>query len=205
MAVKGLSELYSHFVSRTNELVRRFETPLPASPPYDISCPPVHRDGQQLLIVRLHYLWAAFCQGLVTRSALGNTMTLSGSLIPRVSGISRSVDIQRVAIQESNGSQPPWHYPNFTVQVARALGVANYGQISMSIGAVSPIRDLTAVRNYIAHPNGLTTANYLRSSTRFGVSSRDPVDFLTLTQPGGFTLFEAWISQLQIVAEAAVR
>jgi hypothetical protein len=107
-------------------------------------------------------------------------------------------------MRESNGRQPPWHYPNFTVQAAKALGVANYSQINMSIGAVSPVTDLTAVCNYIAHPNVFTVASYLRSSTRFGVSSRDPIDFLTLAQSGGSTLFEDWVSQLQIVAEAAV-
>lgn len=107
-------------------------------------------------------------------------------------------------MRESNGRQPPWHYPNYTVQVAKALGVANYSQISISIGATSPVRDLISVRNYIAHPNVLTLADYRRSCTRFGVSSRDPVDLLTLIQPGGATLFESWALQLQIVAEAAV-
>jgi hypothetical protein len=204
MAVKGLSELYSHFVGRTNELVRKFGTSLPVSPPYDSSCPPVHRDGQKFLIMRLHCLWAAFCQGLVTRSALGNTMTLSGSLIPRVSGISRSVDVQRVAMRESNGRQPPWHDTGFTIRVASTLALANYNQISMSIGAVSPIRDLVDIRNYIAHPNNRTITAYQRISTGFGVSSRDPIDILTLTQPGGATLFETWVSQLQIAAQAAV-
>jgi hypothetical protein len=204
MRVQGLAELYAHFVGRTDELVRKFGTPLPPYPPFDRSCGPIHRDGQALLIVRLDHLWAAFCQALVTRSALGNVRTLGGSLLPRVTGVARSADVQRIAQQESRG-QPPWHDASFTVRVARRLGLANYNEISIGIGAVSPVKDLIDVRNYVVHPNDRTVAAYRRITMRFGISSRNPVDFLALTQPGGATLFETWVSQLQIAAEAAVR
>lgn len=186
-------------------MVRKFGTPLPPSRPFNSSCRPLHRDGQALLIIRLDHLWATFCQTLVTRSALGNVRTLSGLLIPGVAGIASSADVQRVALQVSRGRQPPWHNASYTVQVAHTLGLANYNQISTSIGAVSPINDLIGIRNYIVHPNYRTIVAYQRIITRLGVSSRDPVDFLSLIQLGGATLFETWVSQLQIVAEAAVR
>ena len=186
-------------------MLLNFEAPLPDHPRRVVSCEPLHRTGQQLMVVRLQHLWAEFCQNLVTRSALGNITTMGRVSLPAVPGIFRPVDVQRVAWRVSNGRPPPWHRSDFTLRVAGRLALANHQTINNSIGAVSPIADLVEVRNYIVHPNRGTSEAYMRFTGRLGVASKDPAVLLTSIQPGGITLFKDWVFQLQDIAAAAVR
>ena len=205
MSIKNLGELYAHFIGRTDTLLRNFEAPLPTYPVYALSCVPLHRSGQELLVIRLQHLWAEFCRNLIIRSALGNVRTMGLTMLPASPGIASLADVQRIAMRESNGRQPPWHLANFTIRVAHHLGLANYQAISMSIGAVSPIADLLEVRNYIVHPNQRTRISYMLIANRFGMPSGDPVALLKTIQPGGVTLFKDWVAQFQGIAAAAVK
>ncbi len=200
MAMRALHELYAHFVSRTDFLVRKFEAPLASD-----ACIPIHADGRMRMLIRLQHLWAEFCRELVTRSALGGCQTLSGRLLGRVSGVSDWRDIERTAWKESNRRPPPWHQPKFTLGVANKLAVQNLAQISLGLGAVSPADDLTDIRNYIVHPNERTKLAYNRVTYKLGARGLEPDMLLTSRQIGGATLFEAWVAELQTVAFNAIR
>lgn len=200
-----MAEIYAHFHGRTNTLVREFNTVTPQIPMYEVTCLPLHRSGRLLLVVRFVHLWGEFCRTLITRSALGNVRTVSNSVLPAAPGISCSSDVSNIARLESNNRPPPWHNSGYSIRVAQRLNVANYSTIGQSIGAVSPIRELIDIRNFVVHPNQRTLVAFQSVALSYGVSTRQPLDVLSLTQPGGQNLLTTWIFRFQTIAAAAVK
>lgn len=200
MPVRALQDLYSHFVSRTNFLVRTYEAPLASD-----TCTVIHAYGRTKVLIRLHYLWAEFCRELVTRSALGSCRTLTGNLLVRVPGVSAWNDIERVAKEKAGRGYPPWHHASFALGVANRLAVQNFAEISLGLAAISPADDLTDIRNYIIHPNQRTRLAYNKLTYRLGIRGLSPDVLLASRQSGGATLFETWAADLQILAFNAVR
>ena len=200
-----MRERYAHFVARTDSLVSGLGSPLPQNRPYSETCPPIHKYGRLKLVIRLQLLWGEYCRELVVSSALGDTHTLSGKLLTRVAGVSRATDIVNVATIVSNGRPPPWHQPGFTVRVAARLDVQNLFEIRQGLSAVSPADDLRAVRDYVVHPNRRTKVRYLTVAQRLGSHTAGPDSLLSTLLPGGATLFEAWVADLQTIALIAAQ
>lgn len=205
MRSRPLGEHYFHFVRKTDALVRLFGSPLPVRPTDREVCLPIHRYGRGLITVRLQHFWAEFCREVVVRSALGHTTTMSGQILPGVTGVFDLADIARVANTHVTGPGANWHLPSFAIKVARTLGVKNYYQISQGLGAVSPAEDLVRVRNYLVHPNRDTRRKYDPVTWKLGAHGLDPESLLASLQVGGATLFEAWVIDLRKVAFNAVQ
>ena len=163
----------------------------------------MQQDARKWLIVQLHILWFAFCQELVTRSALGNVITLGGLWLPRAPNVKTPADVEKVAVH-GRRMFPSWHHAQFTVGAAQRLGLANFAQIAGGIGAPSPSEDLTGIRNYLAHPNRRNAGAYRQISIRLVGNYRDPADLLAIRRPGGATLFGEWVSQFYLNAHAAI-
>jgi hypothetical protein len=197
--------LYGRFLARTTFLVRKFESPLPRDAPCRETCLHIHEHGRLNLVIRLQFLWAEFCRELVVRSALGNSSSLSGTPLAPAPGVSCLEDITNIASAESRGRHPPWHKPTFAASVAAKLGVQNLAQIRNGLSPVSAVTDLIVVRNYIVHPNQRTKLDYVRLTRRLGCAELAPVTLLATYQPGGATLFEVWVADLQTMALNAVR
>jgi len=125
--------------------------------------------------------------------------------LPAAPGISHASDVVAVARMESNNRPPSWHVSDFVIRVAQRLRVANYNTISQSIGAVSPIRDLIEIRNFIVHPNQRTQQRFQTIAIQYGTNSRNPIDLLNLIQPGGQSLFSLWVTQMQTLAAASIQ
>ena len=205
MSTKNLSEVYAHFYGRTDSLIREFIAITPQSPQYYVSCELIHQSGRMMTVIRSVHLWGEFCRSVVTRSALGNIRTANSQVLPAAPGISQASDVLTVARMESNNRPPPWHVSDFVIRVAQRLRVANYHTISQSVGAVSPIRDLIEIRNFIVHPNQRTQQRFQTIAFQYGSNSRNPIDLLNLTQPGGQSLFNLWVTQMQTLAAAAIQ
>lgn len=204
MAIVRLQHLYARFVSKTDRLTTLFETPLSPLPCANL-CDPIHTLGKLRLIVKLQHIWAEFCRRLITESALGHGKTLGGVTLTAVAGVANPEDVQKLARKHSGGSFPPWHLPSFSVPFAVALSVANSSQIAGGLGAVSPVNDLAAIRNYIVHPNEITRARYSTAIAKMVPGWAEPETVLAAKQPGGVTLFGVWIADLQLSALDAAR
>ena len=182
----ALSELYKGFVDSTNALVRRFDVPVPSLAPFNSTCPLIHEDGQALLVVRLQNSWADFCRGLIEISASNNT------------GYVRSAT--KSVASDMGYSNPVWHSPEFVVQVAKHLTLANAGRIDLYLGANLSSGDVTDVRNYIVHPGSRTESKYREVAATEGVPGAGVGKLLNVRFAGGATLFERWVMDLQRTA-----
>lgn len=205
MSVRSLRERYAHFVSRTDSLVNDFDSPTPQNRPHSETCPPIHEYGRLKLVIRLQMLWGEYCRQLVVSSAIGDTHTLGGKALTRVGGVSSATDILNVARTESGGRPPPWHRPTFAVRVAARLGVGNLFEIQQGLSAVSPTDDLLAVRNYLVHPTEDTKVKYVTVARKYRSLGAGPDALLSTLLPGGATLFEVWVAELQTIALIAAR
>ena len=179
----ALSELCRDFVDSTNALVRRFDVPVPSYAPFDSTCGMIHEDGQALLVVRLQSSWADFCGSLINISAPNNA---------------RRVRCSATYVASDMGySYPVWHKPEFVVRVARHLTLTNMDRIDLHLGANLSSGDVTAVRNYIVHPGSRTESKYRKVAAAAGVPGADIGTLLNIRFPGGATLFERWVKDLQ--------
>ena len=182
----ALPELYESFVDSTNALVERFDVPVPRCKPFVSTCPKIHEDGQALLVVRLQNCWADFCHWLINISSLNNT---------------RYVDSAAKSVACDMGFiQPVWHSPEFVVRVAKHLTLTNVDNISLHLGANISSGCVNRVRNYIVHPGSGTESRYKVVAAAEGVPRADVSTLLNVKSPGGATLFERWVKDLQRTA-----
>ena len=198
-----LNDVYDPFVSKTNDLVRWFETPLPVDPIEQAACEPVHDVGRVHLCVKLQHLWAEFCEELVGVSALRSPITLSGMALRPPSGVTAQADVDQAANSQHKGQYPPWHRPDFTINVAKRLGLGNYREIQLGLGTGPTLDRLLNVRNYVVHPNAVTEAKYNQVAIDVRAPGLVPMDLLAVRQRGGATLFEVWVADLQGQAQLA--
>ncbi len=204
MAVRALGTLYGRFVGRTDSLVLRFASPLPPDRPFKETCSEIHRHGKRELVIRLQVAWGEFCRELVSRSALGSR-SVSGMLLTRPPGVSGEADVRAAAKAESGGIHAPWHKPKFATRVAKRLGVQNLTSIQSGLSAFSAVDNVLAVRNYIVHPSKGTKLAFAKVAHKFAPPGVEPDQLLGTLQPGGATLFETWVADLQTMAKNAVR
>ena len=181
-----LDKLTKDFANCTNDMIERFDVPVPTSPPFKSTCPAIHSEGQALMVVRLQNSWADFCRSLINTSA---------------SNDSRCVGKAAKHVAKDMGySYPVWHKPEFVVRVAKHLTLANTDRIELYLGANLSSGDVTDVRNYIVHPGSRTESKYRKVAAAEGVPYADVGALLNVRFPGGATLFERWIKDLQKTA-----
>ena len=181
-----LSALYGSFVDSTNALVRRFDVPTPSSKPFASTCPIIHQYGQALLVVKLQNSWASFCRNLIEISASNNTVSVRKAA-------------KSVACSMGH-SNPVWHSPKFVVHVAKHLTVINVDRITLHLSANVSSGRVTGVRNYIVHPGSGTESKYREVAAAEGLPRFGVGKLLNTTFPGGATLFERWVKDLQRTA-----
>ena len=120
----SLGNLYAHFVSRTDIMVRKFNSPM--HPDYGDTYFLMRRSSVLFDVVRLQHLWGEFCRVLILRSALGRFTTLNGQVLAGFQNVSNAADVTRFAISINNGRRMAWHVPNLAVKVASGLSIGNY-------------------------------------------------------------------------------
>ncbi len=173
----------------TNAMVQRFDVPVRGYHPFNSTCPVIHQDGQALLVVRLQNLWADFCYNLIHTSASNNA---------------RCVDRAAKSIARDMGLiHPVWHKPEFVVRVAKHLTLTNMDRIELHLGANSSSVRVTYVRNYIVHPGSRTESKYREVAAAEGMPDADVGTLLNIRFPGGATLFERWVKDLQRTTNSA--
>ncbi len=205
MAMQGLHQLYSHFVARTNQLVVKYDAPLPLDPNNEYLCPDIHKDAGAFMLVRLQLLWGEFCRELVITSALGGCRTITGTVLGPGAVVTSLNDIKQVVDNETQGRPPPWHIPRFAVTIAQNLGAQNFRQLQLALSRVSPVDDLKVVRNYIVHPWKRTRLAYVQVSRNLGAPGINPVTLLASRGKDGSSTFRNWVVQLQNIALDAIR
>lgn len=205
MAIKKLRQLYSHFVARTNQLVLKYDAPLPPDPNNKYMCPAIHNDGRAHMIIRLQLLWGQFCRELVVTSAVGGCQTITGTVLGPGAAITDPNDIKRVVNKEARGRPPPWHKPKFAVTIAQNLGTQNFRQVQLALSRVSPVDDLKTVRDYIVHPWESTRLAYMQVNRNLKAPGIDPVSLLAIQGRDGSSTFKRWVVQLQDIALDAIR
>ena len=207
MAQRKLSDLYVHFSGRTDTLLRHFLT-MPPSAPLTLNGMATDRlfgNSRGYLVNRLFHLWGEFVRGLVVTSALGGCVRLSGAAVLSAPNISRPSDIPQV-IKEKSVAGPGlrWEDPNWTATKVGRLQLSNAQQILLGIGA-APYDDLRRVRNFVVHPNPHTRSEFEAVALAYSLFGVDSVDLLLHRLPGGGTVLEGWIRDLQSAALDAVR
>ena len=207
MSQRKLSDFYVHFSARTDTLLRHFLT-MPPSAPLTLdgmAFDDLFRYSRRFLVNRLFHLWGEFCRGLVIASALGGYSRLSGVLAASALNISRQSDIPQV-IKEKSVAGPGlrWEDPKWTAGKINLLKLNNDQEILLGIGAV-PFDDLRRVRNFVIHPNPHTRSEFEVVAVRYSLFGADPYDLLMYRSPGGGTVMEGWVRDLQSAALEAVR
>lgn len=201
MTVPRLSDFLGRFIGRTNALVDRLSAPLPPAVADKKICEPVHADGRMYLVVRLLGLWGEFCKQIVIHSAVGGLLTLQGRLVDPAPGIRALADTDKVLGPLGHA---PWHQPATSVQAAKDLNVRNYREIDLGLGAAH-VTDIVSVRHYIVHPNQDTRRGFLQTTRNLGLVGLEPAALVTSLSPGGATLFEEWVIDLQTAGTNAIR
>ena len=186
----------------------RSATGLPADPAEMAVCEPVHRDGSLFLVVRLQHLWGEFCRELVVRSAIGGCVTRTGLYVPPAPEANHVRDLPDIARRFSRrsftGPGSLWEVPSIAIERARDLQVANYRQVSLGLSAVNVIGYLKPVRNFIVHPSASSVSGYDQAARSLGFPGLSPIRLLNQRLPGGATIFEDWVSELETAAWNAV-
>ena len=206
MQAKPLISLYGRYEWRSNSLNERFAAKLPVDPEESRICEPVHQDSRAYLVVRLQQLWGEFCRELIVRSAIGGCATRTSQTLPRTQGMKRVSDILKVIRLKDLGSPAAkWEEPAFAIDQAMRLKVANFNGIDLGLGQASTVAShVKVVRNYIVHPNSHNRNRYTNMTRVLGFRGLAPNQLLSQTVPGGRTVFEDWVSTLNLAAWNAV-
>ena len=207
MSQRKLSDFYVHFFARTETVLRHFLTvPSSAAVTLDgMAVDDLFRYSRRFLVNRLFHLWGEFCRGLVVASALGGYRRLNGVLAGSALNISRPSDIPLVIKEKSIvGPGRRWEDPKWTAGKVNLLKLTNEQPILLGIGAV-PFDDLRRVRNFVIHPNPHTKSEFEAVAVGYSLFGVDPYDLLMYRSPGGGTVMEGWVRDLQSAALDAVR
>ena len=202
MDANALGKLYFRFVSRSERMAEKYGVD---SGTFDSHSE--LRDGRLFCVVRLQHLWGEFCHQLIARSSIGGAYTIERTYLPRVSGVRRWKDVERIAREVTRARRDiPWHIPERSIRIAHEIAPANANRIITALSSVSPIDEIRAIRNYLVHPNASTHDKYDAVARRAGVFDADPDVLLTARiSPGNVTMFEYWIIEIQAIALSASR
>ena len=201
MPIMQFINIYRKFETRTNDLVNESEDKTSMIAVYGNTFETIHNDARSFLIIRLQMLWGQLCRELIVRSALGGYYTISGTVLRKGSAVTDWRSIQTIIQTRSRNRHIPWHIANFSMGVARDLRIQNYGQVSMSLGGISPMENIINIRNYLVHPDKLTRTQYEITTRALGMTVIiNPIQLMKSRVTGGASLLEQWIADLQTIA-----
>ena len=200
MAVRKLGILYSRFAYRTDLISEIFRTPLPLHLQDAVNCQPIHSAGEVQLINRLLVLWGEYCRNLVIISALGDALTIQGTLLSPSTGVRGFSDIRvKLGVNFGAGPRTKWDEPQWALQCANTLSPTNMNQIGLGLTGVS-VDSLKSVRNFLVHPNERTRNIYQNLAQALGYHGIEPKALLNSNLGIGSTVLESWIADFQISA-----
>lgn len=161
-------------------------------------------------VIRLHDCWVKFCRELVIQSALGG-QTAGGAPLTRIPNVARPDDVI-AQLRARYPRKPPYWEPRWgdareCGDASRDLNVGNLNTIRAALGATtSPAEELRLVRNYFAHRARDTHQKVRPYAQRRGLPIRfQPEQMLQIAVAPGQVLFEAWVTDLLVVAEASIQ
>lgn len=183
------------------------EPPLDRSTPS--SCNTPHELGREAALVRLHDRWNNFVRELILLSTIGGVHRASGLYVPRQVGVPTRYDALVKLRSTYTGRQrkpprwePKWFDAAEAIDAAQRLAPVNLNDISAAIGSTpSPLAEIRAVRNYVAH-RGRQAADNLRAY--IPTASVGIHQFLTQPVSGGVSRFRNWTIYLDLISRAAV-
>lgn len=190
------------FVAKANGLKHRFLAPVPVAPPYSLSCPPVHNDSKQLLIVVLQNIWADFCRELVEHSANGRGPTTGGTILtpisfpttfPNMDNFLKNTATKIANEMPHRGEYAVWHSVEYVNALMEELKPSNYVTVQSGLGSISAAKNINIVRSYIVHSNA---SEYEKLLNRKGARGLSVVSFLSMKDGGSLSIFEEWVNQL---------
>ena len=164
-----------------------------------------------LCVIQLHDAWVRFNRRLIVESAGGRPRAITSRRLSLAAGVASRQDVI-LQLRRLCPKKPPWWEPRWGdategIAAARRLGVSNLSTISAALGSTpSPVDDLRLIRNFYAHRGYETAQNVIRIVQRYSLTGIQHADQLIIapTAPG-MALFEAWVFDLLIIAEAAVQ
>jgi hypothetical protein len=161
-------------------------------------------------VVKLHDQWNARCRELITKSALGNYRTLSGSVLPRTAKTNplqqlRNVWSSKKAMDAS--WEPDWHVPNVSVRAADLLKIRNYDTVANAISALTLVDDLRWTRNVVVHELPRTYYKFRTiQSTKFNPPIFCAPAYVVQRIPGTTNLIiDSWMNELKLALRAAIK
>lgn len=172
-----------------------------------------HRSAQltcEMTIVRMHDAWARYCRELIILSAVGRTVTLTGTpLLPAssaITGCSLVVPELLATYRKKNRMyEPRWGDAKECIDAGKRLAIRNYATVAAALAAVdSPADDIRNVRNYYAHRTR-GTAEKAALTKIFSVSTQPSVFELAAYKKGGNRIIESWANGLILIATAAAQ
>lgn len=157
----------------------------------------------EMAVIRMHDAWARYCRELVILSASGDTLTLSGVVVP--AAIKRRMDViptLLAAYPRKRWFEPKWASAAECIGAAKLLKIANLATLAGALGATnSPAEEIRNVRNYYAHRGQGTAARAI--ACRVFIGHRPIVFDLTAYRNPGETYMDSWTNGLILVATSA--
>lgn len=168
----------------------------------------VSRLPAEMCIIRLYDSWSRFCREIILMSAACKPYTANGVQLNRSPGISkRGEAISRLLRPHTRKIfEPKWGRASECNEAAKTLAILNRVTIISALGSTnSPAEDLRVIRNYFAHRSKYA-AQQIRSLNTYKSNTNLCVEELAgQITTGGITIFEDWVYNLRLVAEAAIQ
>ena len=159
----------------------------------------------QMIIVRLQDEWGHFVRNLILHSASGLGKTLSSTGVSSSIGFNGYAAVNTwIKCNRPTSRDPDWHVANISIEWAKKLKLSNYSDISAALGSTnSPETEIRLYRNFIVHRYD-ETAKKLRVHLQGSGRKVSQLSALPLElTPGGSTLFQSWVANIELVARVA--
>lgn len=162
----------------------------------------------EMAVIRLHDSWTRFCRELIITSALGNTLTLGGTLLtkssPSVTDRNSVITSLLAAYPRRRRFEPRWGDAIECLDAARRLGIRNLATVSAGLGATnSPAEEIRHIRNFYAHRKMGAAQRAIATNLFVGDYPR-VTDLLAYTA-GGIRIIDSWVQRLMLVATASIQ
>lgn len=167
--------------------------------------------GVALTVIDLHSLWASFARSYYISCCL-RARTVGGvrlaTQVP-IGSIQQAIDF---AVSEIKGrkprlnapwtpyDEPAWHNSDVLLRLAQLAGFSNLRQVQAALStAPAAFRDLTTVRNFVAHRSQHARARVVGVQMRYLIpSSVRPVQFVRQRRPSSPNMIlEEWLAEIE--------
>ena len=164
--------------------------------------------SSEMAVIRLHDAWARYCREIIILSAGGKPYTANGVRLSAAPGINHIPDVipTLISTYRRRRFEPKWARATECIDAARRLNIQKFSTVAAAIGATtSPAEDLRPIRNFFAH-RGKDSANRVRMQNFFAATDKVRVESVVgRLVPPGITLFESWIVNFRLVAQASIQ